>query len=334
MANIRDVAKKAGVSITTVSRILNGDADFKTSPQTRDAVNNAIKELKYVPTTKINKMHIGVILPYAGSKYSDPYVTTILESIENSAEKRNMVVVQRRNYAELTDARILDEFLNSEIRGIICMERLPEDMLKKILNEIPHVVYIDCSQNENCINNVGFSHAQVTTKVMKYLINECGYKRIALMGEGDAVESYNMHLEAAVYREMLRRNNIKYDPELIKDSDSDPVSVMKITEELMKLKNPPDCIWAPCDQMAVAILNELTRLGYKCPQDVGVFGYNDNTIAQHTVPALSTIRIPMKEMGYVAVDRLYYMIHQKQVFPVDVVIQTEIIIRESTRKVK
>jgi len=334
MANIRDVAKKAGVSISTVSRILNGDADFKTSPQTRDAVNKAIKELNYVPTTKINKMHIGVILPYAGSKYSDPYVTTILESIEISAEKRNMAVVQRRNYGELEDPKILDDFIHSDIRGIICMERLPDEIAKKISEKIPHIIYIDCSQNENCENNVGFSHAQVTTKVMKYLINDCGYRRIALIGEGDAVEHYDTHLEAAVYREMLRRNKIEYDPSLIRDCDSDPTSVMKITEELMKLENPPDCIWAPCDQLAVAVLNELTRLGIKCPDDVGVFGYNDNPIAEHTAPSLSTIRVPMKQMGYIATDRLFFMIHDKQVFPVDVVIQTTLVPRESTRKVR
>lgn len=334
MANIRDVAKKAGVSITTVSRILNGDVDFKTSPQTRDAVNKAIKELNYSPTTKINKMHIGVILPVTGDKYSDPYVTTILQSLEEEAEKRNMAIVQTRNYSELTNPIVFNDFINSDIRGVVCMERLPADIYKKVKAKIPAMIFVDDDEDSDIINTVGFSHAHVAAKVMRYLLDECGYERIAIIGESDAIQAPEEQMELALYREFLRRRDIKYDSSIIKDCHGDITEAMKITDELMNLKNPPDCIWANCDQIAAAVINELTRLGYKCPKDVGVFGCNNNPIAQHTVPSISTIQIPMKEMGIIAIDRLFYLVHKRDIFPVNVHIPTELVIRESTRKVK
>ena len=136
MSNIRDIAQKANVSIATVSRIINNDPSFHTTEATKKAVNKAIKELKYKPQRKTKMTNIGCILSIGSEKYSDPFFTTILAACEAEAEKNNLIISQVRHYSELKNELIFNEFLNSNLKGLIIMEKLSNDMLNAIKEKI------------------------------------------------------------------------------------------------------------------------------------------------------------------------------------------------------
>lgn len=333
MANIREIAKKAHVSIATVSRIINNDPAFHTKEATRKAVNKAIEELNYKPQRKVKLTNIGCILSIGSEKYADPFYTNILAACENEAEKHNIIFSHIRHYSELKNELIFNEFLNSGIKGIVIMEKLPSDMLKAIKKKIKNIVYIDYDESSEEDNSIGFDHRIANTKAFDYLV-KCGYKRIAVIGESSPVTPFEESIRINAYREVLMKNNIKYDSSIIKDCKSDLNECARLTKELMSLDNPPDVIFVGDDTLANTTIVELKRLGYECPKDIGVMGFNNLSIASHSSPSLTTIDLPMADIGKKAIDRLIEIMNNNDKEKYKISFPTELIIRESTRRIK
>ena len=333
MPNIRDIAKKANVSIATVSRIINNDTSFHTTDETKKAVNKAIKELGYIPQRKAKMTNIGCILSIGSEKYSDPFFTTILAACEAEAEKHNVIVSQVRHYSELKNELIFKQFLNSNLKGLIIMEKISNDMLKAIKEKIPHIVYVDYDEATEEVNTVGFDHRSANINAFNHLI-DCGYKRIAIIGESSPVTPLDDSIRMSAYREVLRKNNIKYDSTIIKDCKSDLNTCAKQTRELMELNNPPDVIFAGDDTFANIVIAELKRLGYDCPKDIGVMGFNNLALATHINPSLTTIDIPMVDIGKKTIERLIKLMNKEDRDNYKISFQTKLITRESTRRKK
>lgn len=333
MPNIREIAKKANVSIATVSRIINNDPYFHTKESTKKAVKKAMEDLNYKPQRKAKLTNIGCILSIGAEKYSDPFYTTILASCENEAEKHNIIFSHVRHYSELKNELILKEFLNSGIKGLIIMEKIPNDMLEMIKKKIPYIVYVDYDETTEEVNSIGFDHRIANTKAFDYLI-KCGYKRIAVIGESSPVTSFEDSIRMNAYREVLTKNKIKYDRSLIKDCKSDLNKCVEQTRELMSLDNPPDVIFVGDDTLANATLAELKRLGYDCPKDVGVMGFNNLPIASHSIPTLTTIDLPMADIGKKAIERIIEIMNNNDKKKYKISFPTELIVRESTRRIK
>lgn len=333
MANIREVAKKANVSIATVSRILSGDDSFHTTKKTKEAVFKAMKDLKYIPNRKTKLTNIGCIMSITSEKYSDPFFMNILSACEEEAQKYNLNLSQVKHFSELSNPLILQEFVNSNLKGLIIMEKIPSDTLEILKKKIPHIIYIDHDESIEPLNTVGFDHRFADMSAFDYLI-KCGYKRIGVITESSPFQDIDSSLRLLSYREVLRRNNIKFDEGLIRDCRCDVEECIKQTRELMKLKNPPDVIFAGSDTLAVAVIGELTKLGYKCPKDIGVMGFNNLPISAHSNPPLTTVEIPMNEIGKKAIKRLVELMRGEDQYEEKLSLPTKIVIRESTRRIK
>lgn len=332
MANIRDIAKAANVSIATVSRIINNDIYFHTTEATRQSVYKAIKDLNYKPQKKTRITNIGCILSIGSEKYSDPFFNTILSVCESEAEKNNIIISQVRHYSELKNELILKQFLNSKLKGLIIMEKLPNDILSIIREKIPYVVYVDDDDDvTEEVNSVGYDHRFANFTAFNYLI-KCGYKRIAVIAESSPIIQLEDSIRMNTYREVLRKNNLRYDSELIRDCRCDITECINQTRELMSLKNPPDVIFVGSDTLASATINELKRLGYDCPKDIGVMGFNNLTISNHTNPPLTTIDIPMEDIGKKTIERLIDIMKKKDKEYYKISYPTKLIVRESTRR--
>ena len=333
MPNIREIAKKANVSIATVSRIINNDPHFHVTEETKKAVNKAIKDLNYKPLKKTKMTNIGCIMSIGSEKYEDPFFTTILSACEAEAEKNNIIISQVRHYSELNNELVFNEFLNSKLKGLIIMEKISADMLNVIKEKIPYIVYVDNDEATEEINTVGFDHRIANINAFNYLI-ENGYKRIAIIGESSPVTSLDDSIRLSAYREVLRKKNIKYDPSIIKDCKCDVNVCVKQAKELMSMKNPPDVLFVGSDTLACAVIAELKRQGYDCPKDVGVMGFNNLPISTHTTPSLTTIDIPMVDIGERTIKRLIEIMNNKDKDNLKILYPTKIIERESTRRIK
>lgn len=330
MSNIREVARKAGVSIATASRILSNDHTFKTTEATRQRVLDATAELDYVfvPRKKsVPKLHIGCILPLSSEKYSDPFFTSILLAIEEECNEQNATVSAIRNCNELQNPQILNELCGMKLDGMVLMEEMPKHILDIIRKHVPHLIAIDKPDSE--FNAVGFDHIRANTMVMKHLISH-GYRRIAYIGGSSPYFALLNSFRLMVYREELRKHHIPYDESIIRDCNWDLDLCAACAEELLLSEDRPDAIFAGSDTLASVILSVIYRLGLKCPDDVAVIGFNNLDVSAHTAPPLTTVNIPTKAIGKCAAARLLKIIQtgDSQIMKID--LPTQLIVREST----
>ncbi|MCE5235126.1 MAG: LacI family DNA-binding transcriptional regulator [Clostridiaceae bacterium] len=334
MANIREVAREAGVSITTVSRILSGDAGFKATALTRQSVEEAAQRLGYARNSrrpKKERIRLGCILALTAEKYSDPFFMAILAALEEECDRQGAVISVIRNYNELKNPVVIEELFRAGLSGVFLMERVPKAMLDHIGANIPNIVFIDNDEADYQFDGVGFDHSEANWKVMRCLIDH-GYRRIAIMSGSSPNEPFSDSIRLVTYREALRRAGLFYDESLVKDCAWDLNLCAAQTRELISLKSPPDAIFAGSDSLASAILGALYAMGLRCPDDVGVIGFNNINLSAHLAPPLTTIGIPTHEIGVAAVQRLMDMIQGRGGCKRKILFPTELIMRASLRE--
>ncbi len=334
MSNIREVAKEAGVSIATVSRVLTGDTGFKTTEQTRASVKSAAEKLRYIhrPAARAKKkVQLGCMLALTAEKYADPFFTAILSAAEEQCAQEGAVISVVRNYNELRDPAVLNELCSAGLSGIFLMEQVPKDMLDRIRGSIPHILSIDNDEYGYQFNGVGFDHFEANMKVMDCLLTH-GYRRIAVVSGSSPNEPFEESMRLLSYRESLRRAGIPFDAALIKDCGWDLDLCARQTCELMELPAPPDAIFAGSDSLASAVLGQLYAMELRCPDDVGVIGFNNISLSAHMVPPLTTVEIPTHDIGVSAVRRLMAMIRGDNGSRRKILFPTELVLRASLRE--
>ncbi|MBQ1352487.1 MAG: LacI family DNA-binding transcriptional regulator [Firmicutes bacterium] len=337
MANMRQVAELAGCSPATVSRVLSGDSRFKVTDETRKKIFDAVRSLDYsLPARESSRAQIGCVLSITAEKYSDPFFTDILGAIERECETQNLAISSTKTYNELRSPNIFQEFISAGLTGVILMERIPDDMLEQISAHIPNIIFIDNDEDDYHYNGVGFDHRLANKQAIGCLLAH-GYRRIALISGSSPNEPMSDSIRLSTYRDALRKAGIDYDESLIKDCWWDLDTCSEQTRELMDLKEPPDAIFAGSDSLASAVLSTLYSMGKKCPEDVGIIGFNNNDMCSYMVPPLTTVDVPTESIGEVAVQRMSEMIregksHEGATSVRKILLPTRVIERGSLRK--
>ena len=331
MSNIRDVAKKAGTSIATVSRVLSNDESFKVPDSTKENIFNAVKELNYVITKKNKedkRIRIGCIMAMTAVKYSDPYFMNMANAIENEAKKHNCSLSYLINYDELEKPSKLAELHEMKLDGLIITEMLPKHIVEDLKQHVKHILTIDNYQN--MFNSVGFDHFDSTKQIMKHLLSN-NYRRIAYIGGGAPNIDMFDTKRLIMYRECLRKENIDYDYDLIKDCYWDLAKCAEQTNELLRLPNRPDAIFAGSDSLAQVVIGQIHKNNLRCPEDIAVVGFNNLDFSSYLIPPLTTVDVPSVEIGRVAVKRILEMIQKNDQSIYSIFLPTKLIIRSSTR---
>lgn len=328
MATIRDVAREAGVSITTVSKILSNDPSFHASEATRKRVMKAVDTLNYKYAEKKSQIRIGCIMSLTYS-YSDPFFSDILGGIQTYCASHNAFISLVVSYAQLRDAKYDLEKQLRELDGLIITD-LPEGRFEFITSLEKKIVFVDNYVNGYC--NVGFNDIYANLLVMEYLIS-CGYRKIAYIGGPAGTPDFLSCSRMMIYRETLRKYDIPYDPELIYDCCWDNKLCALQTKELLSKRPDTQVIFAGSDSLAVVILSQIKEIGLKCPEDIGVIGFNDIMLAGSFSPALTTVRLPSVEMGELAAEMLIRQIKTNTTLNQQILLPVELKVRESTRKI-
>lgn len=331
MATIRQVAKLAGVSAATVSRVLSGDPDFSVREETRRKINDAAAQLQYeLPVRRQDQYRFGCVLSDSVDKYSDPFFVDILVAMESACKGRNAMIAMVKSYRELENPQILQEFISAGLDGAFLMEHVSPETMKVLQAHIPHIILIDKDEPEYNFNNVGFDHTTANWQVMNTLLDR-GYRRIALISGSSPEMPLSETIRMMIYREMLRRANLKYDDDLVKDCSWDLSLCEAQTRELMSLAEPPDAIFAGSDSLASVVLGTLYALGFRCPRDIGVIGFNNIDLSAHMVPPLTTIEVPTGDIGKAAVERMMQIILDKDPSIRRILFPTQLIERKSLK---
>ncbi|MFC3746545.1 LacI family DNA-binding transcriptional regulator [Paenibacillus sp. GCM10012306] len=308
---IKDVARLAGVSVTSVSRVLNkGD---HVSEKLEKKVRQAIEELNYSPSLiakslKRNKTNlIGVIIPDITSNFQ----ATILSTIEEIAGRKgyNLLVC---NIVEDTDkvVKYLNIFQEMRVDGIVLMhEKINEDIelfLEK--TQIPLVVHFDLDMN---LSKVFIDDFQAAYDATTYLIRE-GHRRIAMIA-GDMRDLCAGRKRYEGYCAACEEHGIAVDSSIIRFGDYKLDTGYWLMNDLLTEEGGSfSAVFAASDDMAVGAINCIQDHQLHVPGDISIIGFDGSVIADVVRPKLTTIQQPVDQIGQVTIDLLMELIEQRE----------------------
>lgn len=327
MATIRDIAKDANVSITTVSRVLTNDQTFHISEETKAKVLDSVKKNNYKFKTKKRQLSIGVIMSLT-YKYNDPYFFEILDGIQEYCSKHNAVISLIISCQQFEESKNALESKIKDLDGLIVTD-IPDGGLDFLTSLNNCLVFVDHYTVGYC--NVGYNIYHSNELVMQHLI-DYGYRKIAYIGGPSEHVDFLMTKRMVVYREALRKAGIDYDESILYDCGWNSEICKQKVKDLLNKHPDVDAIFAGSDSLAVIVLKTLKELKINCPKDIGVIGFNDNEIASTISPALTTVKLPSRDMGRYAAKRLISQINKKQHNDLEVNLPVKLIVRQSTRK--
>ena len=324
------VAQEAGVSPSTVSRILNGTAIV--SEDKKNAVDQAISKLGFVPNPVARglaggrTMSIGVITQAIDS----PFYGAALRGIEETFEPlgySSLFVSGHWNAA--TEMRCLDVLKSRYVDGVIILTgRLPDETLSKLAQTIP-VVVTGRNMKSAGLFSLNFDNKQGGEMATQHLI-QLGHRKIAFISGSpehpDSVERFNG------YKSALEAANIPFDPKLVIQGEYHEVSGLLAVEHLLDTNQQFTAIFAANDQMAIGASLGLNRRSLRVPEDVSVIGFDDLPASLYGIPPLSTIHQPAYELGQLAATAMLQLLAGKK--PTAIVPKPQLIVRESSRRMR
>ena len=324
---IRRVAELAGVSIATVSRVINGHADV--SSQTRDAVQRVIRELGYPAGARSRATRtgqIGVMVPLI---HPGCFAEILAGAAEALYEHDLRAVLGPTRHSRAREMSLLDRLAGGAADGAIIV--LPEESSQEFAalagQGFPVVIVDPRTEVTEGIPVVSAAHASGATQATRHLL-ELGHRRIAVIGGPRGWIATEERMRG--YHAALAGARVLPDPGLVQYSDFRIEGGREAAERLLGLPDPPTAIFAFNDAMAAGVLQVAAARGLRVPADVSVAGFDDTIEAAITVPALTTVRQPLAELGRTAVSLLLRQMENRRLEPLRVELATRLVIRDST----
>lgn len=325
--SITDVSKAAGVSISTVSRVINKVPTV--SIANRRKVEEAIRKLKFTPSPYAQALargqtnNVALIIPrYEGIFYSF-YALELIRGVGTLCDALKLDLL-----LHLTDGR--DIFNVKSAAGIIFADIIGNRaQLEWALKEnIPTVVINNLIEDLE-VSCIAIDNLRGAKEAVNYLIS-LGHRRIAHITGDPISQAANMRLEG--YRLALTENKLKESPEYIIKTNYSRGQARQATEKLLGLNVVPTAIFIASDAMALEAIAVIMEKGKKVPDDISVIGFDDNPVSLYGAVSLTTVRQPLIKMAEEGVKELHDLIRGRKEFR-KVSLPTELIIRDSCKAV-
>ncbi len=326
--SIKDIAKRAEVAPSTVSRALANHP--RISPETRQLIQNLAKEMGYVPSAVARSLvsNRSTTIGVAVNDFLNPFYVDLISNIEEAVQGEDYhVFVSSFHRNRERELSLTGAFFERRLAGAIVVGSLVDNGYLSWPNrtDMP-VVLISCPSYPF---SVSVDNYRGVSAAMTYLI-EAGHRRIAFVTQGHHTNTEQQRL--AGYRASLAERNIPPDETLIVHGDGGITGGIKAVPQLLALPHRPTAIFCYNDMTAIGVINGLQHQGYKVPQDFSVVGFDDLGIAAAYSPSLTTVRQPTDRLGQFAVNLLYHLAAgQTHIAPQ--IIEPELIVRQSTASI-
>ncbi|MEM0962495.1 MAG: LacI family DNA-binding transcriptional regulator [Bacteroidota bacterium] len=323
---IRDVARRAGVSISTVSRVLNGSSPVREDK--RDRVIEASEALGYAPNPAALSLlgkrtgGVGALLPFV----SGEFFSELLGGLDQAAQSLERFLVVSTSHRKPDEFARIVRALDKRVDGLVVMApELDSAAAASLLRASAPTVFLNTFAEGIEADMFNFDNAGGTRALTGHLIRH-GHRRIAFAAgpplAGDSQE------RARGYREAMDSAGLQprqADAGYTRQAGADAARA------LIRSTTPPTAIVAANDECALGAILALREDGLSVPHDVSVVGFDDIPAAAHTTPSLTTVRVPIRDLGEQAVRQLAARIEGEDIGPPrHVVMPVEVVIREST----
>ena len=336
MTTIKDIAKRAKVSIATVSRVLNYDPSISVSEQTRKKIFEVAQELNYktlkerAGQTAKSGFRLGLLNWYTDQEeLLDPYYLAIRLGIERECYARQIELVK---LFVTEQGNGIDSQVNLD--GIIAIGRYQKEDLDFLSHYSKHIVFVDSSPDEQLYDSVVIDLKLAVFDLLNYLV-ALGHEKIAYIG-GRNVRNHKQIVDVRelAFVEYLTALHL-FDEKLVFTSQNlyaeDGYQLMKSIIEQQLL---PTACFVENDSMAIGVLRALHEAHIKVPEQISIVGFNDVAITEFLQPPLTTVHVYMEEMGETAVELMFDRLTNRRVLPRKVVLPTKLVERHSCRSLK
>lgn len=312
MITIKDIARAAGVSHTTVSRALRSDS--RIPPATTQRIVKLAKEMGYVPNSIAQSLSsqrtdtIGMLVP----SIADPVIMDCVEGVENAAQDSGYsVFISTSHDNHARELRVLETFQRRRVDGIILAASRTENQYKQVFDKIKvPLVLLDSEEIDGNHPGVSVDNVGGAALVMEHLL-AMGHRRIGYIGASDRPLSSTRRLRA--YTHALEAAGVEVDPGWIFNAD--------VADDIQRgqlglahcLAAGVSALFCYNDQIAIGALNSCYRKGISVPADLSVVGFDDIRAASYVIPPLTTVRQPLQEMGKKAMNMLLALLNENPV---------------------
>lgn len=335
-STIKDVAKMADVSISTVSRVINDSKPV--SPEARRRVLHAIDVLDYKPNevarslvTKKSNL-IGVIVEDIGLNF----ISRILQGLEEVGKMYNYDILLSSSYKDLkTEVKFANLLLQKQVEGIIVVSNMQNPKLEYKLEEakIPHVLINNFYQVEKFQASIDFEKA---SKNMVELLMKKGHKKIASLAVKKDIDRTLERFKVKGYEKAMEEHNLKKVQLFVDGWQSE--NIEKEKEKIIKTIKEENitAIFTTYDTLAINLINVLYDNGIKVPEDVSVTGFGGGYLSSIYRPRLTTVKMPYYDIGAISIRQILKTIShkEKEIKGEGVLLPIRILERESVKEIK
>lgn len=335
--NIKDVAKLANVSISTVSRVINSAPNLK--PETIEVVQEAIDKLNFIPNRVAQNLgggyfnSIGVLSTRSSNQFfGNPYFSIVVQSVAEICEKYNHDILLNFSTNEKKELDKCISMINGKVvKGFILLSSRINDILIEKLAELnfPFVV-IGKVLNEylkDKVYTVDTDNINDSKEAINYLIKS-NHKTIACIHAPLKYVVSKERLDG--YIEAHKENNIPVNYSLVADGGYTIYDAYEATKKILSCQTRPTAIFATDDIKGFGVYKALNEFGLKIPDDISLIGHNNYETAELIEPPLTTINVPIQDLGSLATEVLFDIINGKQPQR-RTILETKLIIRDSSK---
>lgn len=331
---ISDVARKAGLSLSTVSLVINNRGYV--SPETRESVLRVVRELSYHPTRSARGLasktsgNIGFIISEEHFSQAEPFYTRIFLGTEFEARDHNYYILLTTVGSQFDpDASVPRFLLERNVDGIIIAGKVNEKLIAYIDARGIPIVLVDYELKRLRHSSVLIDNWHGGVCAVEHLI-QLGHRRIAFIGGDIRHPSLSTRYEA--YLHVLQEAGIFPEEgyQIIDEEETSIEAGYSAAQRLFASGAKPTAIFAANDAMAIGCIRLMRSRGIRIPYDVAIVGFDDIDVSLHIDPPLTTVRVFKEEMGKVAVQRMVDAISAKTQTLVTTHVPVELVVREST----
>ncbi|GAA0177831.1 LacI family DNA-binding transcriptional regulator [Clostridium sediminicola] len=330
MATIKDIAKKAGVSISTVSRVLNYDKSLNVQDSTRKKILEIAEKLEYITVRERKNRKDSFVIGIAHffsekEEIGDPFYLSIRVAIERKCSEENIRFFRLDKFNQFQ--------INETLDAIVAIGGFDESQIIQLSSMSNNIVFVDSSPDENKFDSVVLDFRKSVFDTLDYIIEQ-GHEQIGYIGgERYIVGKNNKERD---YREMAYREYMTHKGNLNEKfigvgsfTHEDGYNLMKSCLENEKL---PTAFFIASDPMAIGAYKAIIEKGLKIPDDISIIGFDDIITAQYLVPALTTVKVFTEFMGETAVELMVEKLKTGREICKKVTIPTKLIIRDSCKE--
>ncbi len=328
MSTMKDVAQRAGVSVATVSRVLNNHA--RVDPTLRERVLKAMETLQYRPNRVAQRLRAGAggVIGLIISDIENPFFVSVVRGVEDMAYEHGISVVLCNSDENPTKQQMYIGVMKAEdVAGLIITPNAEtDDSIGSLVNSKMAVVFMDRRVQGVDVDSVTVDSASGTRDAVQHLI-KLGHRRIGMVSGTSLISTGRERYEA--FLSALNEAGIRSEPELIRPGRFSLQSGYQLTLELLALPKSPTAIFAANNMLALGTLQALHERGVRVPEEIAVVGFDDLPWASALWPPLTTVAQPTYQLGHEAARLLLRRIASPDAPLESVILKTELMIRRS-----